>query len=1432
VALFAFTSTQAQLLVTPSSDGNNLANAIVGTGVTISNVVLDCAPQSAGFFSEGNTTNIGIEDGIVLTTGRALDAVGPNDEENTSEDLGSAYEGDPHLEMMTPWSIKDACSLQFDFVANSNSITVQYVFASEEYNEYVCTVYNDIFAFIVDGPKPGSGVYDEENIALIPGTAWPVSINAVNNGSEGIYGDSWNCTSLNYSSLFVDNTGGTTIEYDGFTVVLSATVAIIPGETYTFKFAVGDVSDGLYDSGVFIKGESFSVFACQGGIMSISGDQVICSDNGIADEITLSTTSLIEGDTYLYMLVDAAGEILDLNSTGTFTPESFGIAPIYAVGLSYSGVFSPPAVGDNINDLSVASDEGCFELSNLLLLETEVCNPCALEVICPNPQGGTFQCFEDLPSYAASDVEVVSACGDAMISIDTEDDGTGCLGNPYVLSVTYVIEDDNAQTTCTTTYTVEDTTAPQILTVLEDAVVGCTEDLPLVVIDAVDNCSGVTVEEKAVVIDFELEDCEGFRSQTPGGWGAPAEGNNPGTYRDANFDAAFPNGLTIGCTNTLTLTSAAAVEAFLPAGGQPAVLASGNQTDGLLSNSFASHLVAITLSLGFDAYDPNFGSSPYSASNLVYNNGLFEGMTVAEVVQLANEVIGGCSTAYTPGQIAEELAKFNQNYVDGTTDNGNFNCQGNQTECEYSVVRCWIVTDACGNYSTIAQNVVISDNEAPVFTTDLEDIELTCTEDIPAVPEVNVTDECSAVEVDFSESTYNENCETIIVRTWTATDACGNQSTLSQTITIIDNQAPVIEPITYLISVSCEAVDALSIVVTDNCSDVEITFSDMHLSGGCYGYLLRTWMATDACGNSSVLEQLIQVTDFIAPQIIGVGENMVVQCDDIIEENDVVAIDNCGDATLLFDEEIVPGACDGYYTIIRTWTATDYCDNVATAQQIIEVVDTEGPVFDDMPAMIAIECGNALPEAGATAQDACSTAEITLSETYEAGDCPQAYTVTRVYTAIDACGNTTVFTQTIEVADTQSPVFTYVPENITVSCDQDIPFENAQATDLCGSVQIQHVDLVFDGDCAQEYTLIRVFTATDECGNSSEMQQIITVEDTTAPELDNLPLATVVLNCADEIPSPANVTVSDNCDNEVELVYEETLLGDLPAPGSSADCLASTPSAFEDGETCNGLQPWSVVLYTTSGTSYFTTQEANWVEYPDGTATLTGTVVSSDNPSAGWYINATFANGMDWSAWSTQLFPTGYKDDCNITGDNHLDWMYYLMNAGATLTGWGDLEGSILSLEHAPSSNFYGYQVGVGANNTNLAYGSGGWFTFSGTLNGSAYNGSGDFAFDHDCCPRYEIERTWTATDCAGNTTSFVQTISFDSNVAPLSGVSAAGGCLGDFNNNGSVGVEDMLMLLGDFACTHNCGCDLNGDGLVGSADLITFLAQLGIVCE
>ncbi|HYV91213.1 MAG TPA: T9SS type A sorting domain-containing protein [Chitinophagales bacterium] len=179
---------------------------------------------------------------------------------------------------------------------------------------------------------------------------------------------------------------------------------------------------------------------------------------------------------------------------------------------------------------------------------------------------------------------------------------------------------------------------------------------------------------------FEVTDpgCTGFRTQTQGGWGAIPNGNNPGVYLHANFAAAFPGGLTIGCAgSTLLLTDAQAVTDFLPSTTAPALLPAGAMVNPGSSyhNVLAGQLETAALNVGFDSYDPNFGSNSQLLGDLFIVSGTFAGWTVSQLIAEANNAIGGCSNLYSLSDLNNTLDSINQNYDNGTVDNHFLNCQ-------------------------------------------------------------------------------------------------------------------------------------------------------------------------------------------------------------------------------------------------------------------------------------------------------------------------------------------------------------------------------------------------------------------------------------------------------------------------------------------------------------------------------------------------------------------------------------------------------------------------------------------------------------------------------------------------------------------------------------------------------------------------------------
>jgi len=218
----------AQLDVQTNLSKEELVEILAGPGVLISNIEYTGAEIAAGWFTNGNSTNLGLDEGIILSSGCATNTIGPNTQSGASCTNGTP--GDSNLDaIITPDNTKDACILEFDFIPALDTVRVHYVFGSDEYPEYIGS-YNDVFAFFISGPKPGGGVYDNRNIAIVPSTLnTPVSIDNINNGTT----NSGPCVNCEY---YINNDGGATIEYDGFTTVLKAWTLVTPCETYCINF--------------------------------------------------------------------------------------------------------------------------------------------------------------------------------------------------------------------------------------------------------------------------------------------------------------------------------------------------------------------------------------------------------------------------------------------------------------------------------------------------------------------------------------------------------------------------------------------------------------------------------------------------------------------------------------------------------------------------------------------------------------------------------------------------------------------------------------------------------------------------------------------------------------------------------------------------------------------------------------------------------------------------------------------------------------------------------------------------------------------------------------------------------------------------------------------------------------------------------------------
>jgi hypothetical protein len=235
-SLILAAGTASAMTIVPTNDGNALVNNILGPGINIipGSISYTGAPAASGIFTDGLSAGLGIDRGIILTTGSAVNAIGPND--TTAKETVNGLAGDADLNGLTPGLVtNDATSLTFDFESEGGDLFFNYVFASEEYNEFVGSQFNDVFGFFLDG----------QNIALLPDGTTPVAINTVNSSTN--------------AGFFVNNSPPIfNIQYDGLTAVLTAKFLGLSAGQHTLKLAIGDATDFKLDSAVFIQAGTLS----------------------------------------------------------------------------------------------------------------------------------------------------------------------------------------------------------------------------------------------------------------------------------------------------------------------------------------------------------------------------------------------------------------------------------------------------------------------------------------------------------------------------------------------------------------------------------------------------------------------------------------------------------------------------------------------------------------------------------------------------------------------------------------------------------------------------------------------------------------------------------------------------------------------------------------------------------------------------------------------------------------------------------------------------------------------------------------------------------------------------------------------------------------------------------------------------------------------
>ncbi len=501
-------------------------------------------------------------------------------------------------------------------------------------------------------------------------------------------------------------------------------------------------------------------------------------------------------------------------------------------------------------------------------------------------------------------------------------------------------------------------------------------------------------------------------------------------------------------------------------------------------------------------------------------------------------------------------------WVSDITDGGN---------CPETITRTYSVTDFCGNQTLVYQIITIGDAILPTASNPLP-VTVQCSADVPA-PDVSVVsdeaDNGTPPIVSWEDDTSDGNsCPETITRRYRVTDNCGNFIFVTQTITVQDVTAPVFAATPANVTVACTAdVPAMTtLAYTDNCDAAgSVTGTDVSDGNSCPETITRTWTVTDACGNTTSTSQTIVVHDLVAPVFAAAPANVTVACAaDVPAMTTLAYTDNCDAAGSVTGTDVSDGnSCPE--TITRTWTVTDACGNTTSTSQTILVHDLVAPVFAAAPAAVTVECLADVPamtNLGYT--DNCDPAGTVIGTDgpLVGGAC--GGTITRTWTYTDACGNTASTTQTITIDDTTpptatNPATTTVPGGPAPAVDPAVVIDEA---DNCTAAPVvAFVSESSDGQPCPE-TITRIYSVTDDCGNSINVTHTILITDPFPPTASNP--APINVECVTDVPAPDVLVVTDEADNQGVPVV--AWVSDVSDNGSCPEIITRTYSVTD---VCN-----------------------------------------------------------------------------------------------------------------------------------------------------------------------------------------------------------------------------------------------------------------------
>ncbi len=785
------------------------------------------------------------------------------------------------------------------------------------------------------------------------------------------------------------------------------------------------------------------------------------------------------------------------------------------------------AVGNDVSD-----GQTCPETITRTWTYTDACGNTATEtqiitvndtqapVFSAPPAALAVQCSGDVP--AMTNLGWTDNCDGSGNAVGNDvSDGQTC---PETITRTWTYTDACGNTaTETQIITVNDTQAPVFAAPPANVTVECAGDIPAMTnLGWTDNCDGA-----GNVAGSDVSD----------GQSCPETITRTWTYSDACGNVATESQtIIIDDTTPPTASNPAPISV---AGGTPVPPADPLVVNDEADNCTVNPVVIWVSDVSDNGNCPEIITRTYSITDDCGNETL-----VTQTISIGDAIL---PTASNPApinvQCSGDVPAPDPLVVTDESDNGvmppvvTFESESSDGQsCPETITRTYRVTDDCGNFIFVTQTITVNDTQAPVFNAPPAALAVQCSGDVPAMANLGWNDNCDGTgTVTGSDVSDGQSCPETITRTWTYTDACGNTATETQIITVNDTQAPVFNAPPAALAVQCSGdVPAMTnLDWTDNCDGTgAVAGSDVSDGQSCPETITRTWTYTDACGNTSAETQIITVNDTQAPVFAAPPANETVECaGDVPAMTNLGWTDNCDGAGTVTGNDVSDGlSCPE--TITRTWTYTDACGNVSTESQTIIVDDTTPPTASNPTTTIVP--GGPVPPIDPTIvddeADNCTVNPVVtfVSESSDNNPCPE--TITRIYEITDDCGNIMQVTHLIQITDPILPTGT-APGPITVECIGDVPVADplliTDEADNQGVPIVAHVGDVSDGQSCPE-TITRTYSITDVCGNVVTVDQIITVQDITAPVLDPTPVD-VTVECIGDVPAMTDLGWTDNC---------------------------------------------------------------------------------------------------------------------------------------------------------------------------------------------------------------------------------------------------------------------------------------------------------------